>query len=138
MPFITEITVRFGDCDPAGIVYYPVFFHYYHIALEEFFAARCGITYHDLREHERLGFPTVKSEAEFFVALTDGDKVTVEMDVLRVGHSSVTFVYRLMRDGQLCARAVNVNVCLDMDARRGVAIPEKYRRVLTALAEKGD
>ena len=138
MPFSTNITVRFGDCDPAGIVYYPVFFHYYHIALEEFFAVRCGITYHDLRECERLGFPTVKSEAEFFAPLTDGDRVTVEMNVSRVGNSSVMFVYRLMRDGQLCAQTTNVNVCMDMEAMRSVAIPEKYRCVFIELAGKGD
>ncbi|MBC7911107.1 MAG: acyl-CoA thioesterase, partial [Pyrinomonadaceae bacterium] len=46
MPFSTRIRVRFGDADPAGLVYYPVIFHYFHIALEEFFAACCGITYH--------------------------------------------------------------------------------------------
>ena len=45
MPFSTRITVRFGDADPAGLVYYPTFFHYFHIAMEEFFAARCGISY---------------------------------------------------------------------------------------------
>lgn len=132
--FSTDITVRFGDCDPAGIVYYPVFFHYYHIALEEFFARRCGITYHDLRENERLGFPTVKSEAEFFAPLTDGDKFTVEMDIQRVGRSSVVFVYRIVRGGQVCARNTNINVCMDMDAMRGAPIPEKYRRVFEELA----
>lgn len=40
MPFSTRITVRFGDADPAGLVYYPVLFHYCHAAMEEFFAAR--------------------------------------------------------------------------------------------------
>jgi 4-hydroxybenzoyl-CoA thioesterase len=136
--FSTNITVRFGDCDPAGIVYYPIFFHYYHIALEEFFAARCGITYHDLREKERLGFPTVKTEAEFFAPLTDGDKFTVEVSIPRMGNSSVAFVYRLLRDGQLCAKADNINVCMDIDAMRAAPIPEKYRRVFAELAGAGD
>jgi len=40
MSFSTRITVRFGDTDPAGLVYYRNIFHYFHIALEEFFAAR--------------------------------------------------------------------------------------------------
>ncbi|MCA1633568.1 MAG: hypothetical protein LC802_07595 [Acidobacteria bacterium] len=35
MSFSTRITVRFGDTDPAGLVYYPNIFHYFHIALEE-------------------------------------------------------------------------------------------------------
>ena len=48
MPFSTRITVRFGDTDPAGLVYYPNIFHYFHIAMEEFFADRCGISYQKL------------------------------------------------------------------------------------------
>ena len=63
MPFSAPITVRFGDCDPAGLVYYPVLFHYCHAAMEEFFAARCGKPYARLTQEERLGFPTVNVRA---------------------------------------------------------------------------
>jgi acyl-CoA thioesterase FadM len=29
MSFRTEILVAWGDCDPAGIVYYPNYFHWF-------------------------------------------------------------------------------------------------------------
>ena len=69
MPFSTRITVRFADVDAAGLVYYPVLFHYCHVAMEEFFAARCGVTYDRLMSVERIGFPTVNAKAEFFAPL---------------------------------------------------------------------
>jgi 4-hydroxybenzoyl-CoA thioesterase len=129
MTFSTGIRVRFGDADPAGLVYYPVIFHYFQIALEEFFGARCGISYDRLIAEERLGFPTVRSEAEFFAPLVYGDVVQVEFSVSKVGRSSAVFEYRAMRasDGTLCARATNVHVAMNMDTRRAVPIPDKYR-----------
>jgi 4-hydroxybenzoyl-CoA thioesterase len=129
MTFSTGIRVRFGDADPAGLVYYPVIFHYFHIALEEFFGARCGISYDRLIAEERLGFPTVRSEAEFFAPLVYGDEVQLEFFVSKVGRSSAVFEYRAMRasDGTLCARATNVHVAMNMDTRRAVPIPDKYR-----------
>src|SRR2546423_11828242 len=63
MPFTARINVRFGDCDPAGLVYYPVLFHYCYAAMEEFFSVRCGVTYARLAAEERLRFPTVNVRA---------------------------------------------------------------------------
>jgi 4-hydroxybenzoyl-CoA thioesterase len=129
MPFSTRIKVRFGDADPAGLVYYPVIFHYFHIALEEFFAAECGISYDRLIADERLGFPTVKTEAEFFVPMVYGDEVDVEIFVSKMGRTSAVFEYSARRasDATLCARATHVQVAMNMDTRRAVPIPDKYR-----------
>ena len=132
MPFSTRIKVRFGDCDPAGLVYYPVIFHYCHIAMEEFFAGRCKIAYHNLMADERIGFPTVNAQAEFFVPLVYGDEAEIEVSVVRVGNSSLTFEYSIRRagDGTLCARSRNVHACMNLETRRAVPIPEPYRLLL--------
>ncbi len=129
MSFHTLIRVRFGDADPAGLVYYPVIFHYFHIALEEFFADCGGITYASLMADERIGFPTVNAQAEFFIPLVYGDEVEVLMRVLKTGRASVTFEYQAKRasDGALCARSTQVHACMNLDARRAVPIPDKYR-----------
>jgi len=137
MTFSTRIKVRFGDADPAGLVYFVNLFHYYHVAMEEFFAARCGISYQELMVDERLGFPTVNVQAEFFTPLVYGDEAEVEVYVSRVGESSATFEYSLRRvsDRMLCARATNVQVAMNLDERRAVPVPDKYRR---AFAESRD
>lgn len=130
MSFSTRIKVRFGDADPAGLVYYPVIFHYFHIALEEYFADRCGITYDKLIAGEGLGFPTVNAQTEFFIPLVYGDEVDVEVDVSKVGTSSATFEYAARRasDGTLCSSSTQVHVCMNLDTRRAVPIPDKYRQ----------
>ena len=136
MPFSTRIKVRFGDADPAGLVYYPVIFHYFHIALEEFFAARCGTTYAHLMRDGRIGFPTVNVEAEFLAPLVYGDEIEVEVAVSRVGTSSATFEYAARRtgDGVLCARSTQVQVAMNLDTRRPVPVSAPLRRALTSVA----
>lgn len=137
MTFSTRITVRFGDTDPAGLVYYPVLFHYCHAAMEEFFAARCGISYARLVSEDRLGFPTVNVRAEFFVPFVYGNDVEVEVWVSRTGRSSATFEYRLSRtsDSVLCASATLVAVAMELDTRRAVALPDVLRRAFKQSAE---
>ena len=137
MPFSTRIAVRFGECDPAGFVYYPVLFHYCHAAMEEFFAGRCGVSYQKLMEGERLGFPTVSARAEFSAPLVYGDEVEVEVWVSRVGRASASFEYRLRRasDGRLCASASLVQVAMNLDERAAVPVPEELRRAFARSAE---
>ena len=139
MPFSARITVRFGDADPAGLVYYPVLFHYFHVAMEEFFAARCGATYARLVAEERVGFPTVNVRAEFFAPVVYGDELDVEVAVARVGRSSVTFVYSASRaaDGRLCARSEQVQAAMNLDTRRAVPVPEGLRRAFADDAQGG-
>ena len=137
MPFTTHIKVRFADVDAAGLVYYPVLFHYCHVAMEEFFAARCPAPYDRLMADERIGFPTVNARAEFFAPLLYGDAVEVEVFVSSVGRSSATFEYRLRRasDHTLCASATLVQVAMNLDTRRAVPIPESLRHSFTESAD---
>ena len=133
--FCARIIVRFGDADPAGLVYYPRLFHYFHVAMEEFFAARCGIRYDRLMAEERIGFPTVSAQAEFFAPLVYGDEAEVEIRVARVGRSSVTFEYsaRRVRDRLLCARSTQTHVAMNLDTRRAVPLPDKYRQAFAEV-----
>jgi 4-hydroxybenzoyl-CoA thioesterase len=136
MTFSTRISVRFGDCDPAGFVYYPILFHYCHAAMEEFFAVRCGKPYSQLLA-EDLGFPTVNVSAEFAGPFVYGDEVDTEVWVSHVGRSSATFEYRLRRasDGALCASATLVQVLMCISERRASPIPDELRRAFERSSE---
>jgi acyl-CoA thioester hydrolase len=72
----------------------------------------------------------VNVKAEFFVPIIYGDEIDVEVSVSRVGTSSVTFEYAARRasDGTLYARSTQVQVAMNLDTRRPVAVPEDLRR----------
>lgn len=137
MSFFTRIPVRFADCDPVGFVYYPTVLHYCHVCMEEFFAQHCGITYDKLLANERLGFATVKIEAEYFAPLLYGDIAEVELKISGLGRSSARFNYEIRRaaDQFVCARSTQVQVAMNIDTRRATELPQKYRELFQESRE---
>ena len=133
MPFRAHLKVRFGDIDHAGIVYYPRFLHYFHVALEEFFTEVVGVEYHTVINDHRLGLPSVHLEIDFRRPLRFGDSIDVEVCGLELGATSVTWRYAVWKqDGTLAAEATIVTVALDMDAFAKRPLPDWLRDRLAA------
>jgi 4-hydroxybenzoyl-CoA thioesterase len=130
MPFRTQIRVRFGDVDHAGIVYYPQFFIYFHEAFEDFFGDN-GLRYDRLLDERRLGFPTVHIEADYKLPLRYGDALDVELSVPKLGARSAVFRYVGFRhhDGQRACSADITCACVDLDSFRAVEVPEDLREL---------
>jgi len=140
--FRARLKVRFGDIDHAGIVYYPRFLHYFHVALEEFFTEVIAVEYHTVINEHRLGLPSVHLQIDFRTPLRFGDEIDVEVRGLELGTTSVTWRYAVWKaDGALAAEATIVTVALDMDRFEKRALPawlresfERYRGRLAAAA----
>jgi 4-hydroxybenzoyl-CoA thioesterase len=145
--FTFATPVRFSDIDHAGIVYYPRFFHFFHLAFEELWRARIGPrAYSELIDRDRIGFPAVKAECNFTAPLRFGDTAEIEVAVSRLGGRSITFRYRVYRAAEgaatdhviddreraLCAEGTVV--CAVVDLARFVAI-EVPARVVSLLAD---
>jgi 4-hydroxybenzoyl-CoA thioesterase len=132
MAFRSQLTIRFGDIDHAGIVYYPRFLHYFHVALEEFFEGELGVAYHRVIDTHRIGLPTVHLETDFSRPFNHGDHIEVEVCVLNVGRTSISFGYRVYKKGEGEPRITghNVVVCLDMEKFRKQEIPAWLRELL--------
>lgn len=125
MTFRSRQTVRFGDVDPAGIVYYPRYLHFCHVAMEEFFAGALGVPYPKLVAEERLGFPAVHLEVDFRRPLRFGDEIEIETAIEKVGASSLTFRFSFYRSGEDEPASVArvVTVCLDLDSFEKRPVP---------------
>ncbi len=144
-PFRHRMPVRFADVDHARIVYYPVFFHYFHVAFEEFFRARMGSkSYVALLDEDRIGFPSVRAECDYKAPLAFGDLLETEMWVARLGTRSVTFgfrVYRVDRPGEdneeRVLAAVGKNTCaiVDLEAFQATALPAHLRALFEPLLD---
>lgn len=129
MPFRSCHTLRFGDVDSAGIVYYPRYLHYCHVAMEEFFAGALGVPYPRLLAEERLGFPAVRVEIDFRRPLRYGDAIEIEVAIESVGASSLTFRFTFFRSGEEepVAWARVVTVCLDLERFEKRPVPAWVR-----------
>lgn len=138
-PFRCELPVRFDDVDYAGIVYYPRFFHYFHLALEEMFRLRGGERgYIDVIEDERVGFPAVRAECDYKAPLKFGDIAEVDMSLERMGEKSARIRYEVSRragdDRVLCAVGTVTCAFVDLVKFQAVAASGKAREVFMSLA----
>ena len=90
------VTVGWGDCDPAGIAYFPRFFEWMdrasHLLLREM-----GITRDDMLPPRRLGLPLVAAEAQFKVPAMLDDELEVRMWINHVGRTSLGLRHEVHR-----------------------------------------
>jgi len=128
VPFTRDIVVRFPEVDFARVVYYPRFFDYCHQVFEDFFAAELGVPYAQMLQQRKVGYPSVHAEADFTAPLRFGDKARIEMTTVKVGQSSITMRYRVLKDGALCAELQIVSASIDMDTFKGVPVPDDVRK----------
>jgi len=146
MSFVYATPVRFADVDHAGIVYYPRFFHLFHLAFEELWRARIGPrAYSELIDRDHVGFPAVRAACEFRAPLKFGDTAEIELSVARLGGKSITFRYRVWRasdpdaaparERTLCAEGQVVTAVVDLARFVAVPVPERVTALLADLVE---
>ena len=130
----TQILVRFGDLDPAGIAYYPNLVNFLHESFEDFFSGYIGRPYPEVFR-EGLGTPTVKVEMEFHSPVHYGDHVDVDVIVEHVGRSSVRFRYEGSVLGREVFTARNTTVMVDTKTFKPQPIPKWLREKLDAARD---
>jgi 4-hydroxybenzoyl-CoA thioesterase len=138
MAFRTSIKVCFSDIDNAGIVYYPRFMHYFHLAMEEFFSLGLGIAYSDVLHTQKVTFPTVHVEAKFLQKLKYGDRIEMEVRVIKIGRTSIHWGYRGYRTEntqKLVVEGSNVTVCVSSDKFKKIEVPSWLRKGLQPHTE---
>ena len=126
--FSTEVTVRFGDCDPAGIVFYPRYFEMFNNLVEDWCARGLGTGFRELHIERRLGFPAVHIETDFKAPSELGDLLRAELRVEKIGGASLTVALRLCgADGGERVNARMILALMDLDKRRAQQIPAELR-----------
>lgn len=124
-PFETSVKLRFYDMDRAGMVFHGAYTRLFQDAFEELMEAS-GFVEKQLEPELGVRVPVVRHEMEF-PAPPDGDELTIEVEVARLGTSSARFALTARDEGgTVTARAKIVRVCID-EAGRSTEIPEPLR-----------
>ena len=141
MAFRAPIKVCFSDIDNAGIVYYPRFLHYFHLAMEEFFSTVLGIDYSEILHERNISFPTVHLESDFHRKIKYGDRIDMEVKVKKIGNSSVSWGYRGYLAGkkdEIVVEGGNVTVCVKSDSFEKIEVPKWLRDGLMEYMRESD
>jgi 4-hydroxybenzoyl-CoA thioesterase len=129
MAFQTARTLRFGDCDPSGIAYFPAYFDILVGVVEEFFAS-LGAPWPTLIGKRRIGTPTAKLDVTFTAPAFHGDRLDFTVMVGAVGRSSLELATAVEVAGRRVWSARQVLVATSLETHRSCAWPDQIRSAL--------
>lgn len=125
--FSRTIPVRFEDCDPAGIIFYPRFFALVNRLVEDWFADELGQSFKALHLEQRKGVPTVQFACDFKSAVRLGDQLDMRLRVAHLGGSSCQLLIEARIGETLAAQFEQTIVYTDLDAMKSEPWPEALR-----------
>ena len=137
-PLVNRRTIRveWGDCDSAGIVFYPNYFAWFDVCTASLFE-RAGLSYRAIREDfGSVGIPAVDVRAQFVIPSSFGDELTVESWVSKWGRRSFTVTHRFLKGESLAVGGTETRVWAlrhAADSKRivGAPIPQEIIRRFT-------
>lgn len=125
--------IRFGQCDPAGIVYHPQYFVMLNFLMEDFLREAVGIDFIEPRQFG-LGFPVVGVRSDFCAPSREGDLCKARVWVEHIGSTSVRFAFDLRCGEELRLICTETNVCVKRQPDGKLAkhpLPDAMRSGLT-------
>ena len=137
MSFIQSRIVRWGDCDPAGIIYTPRILDYAIETVEACLREVMGASWNVMREQHNIGGPTVHFECDIRTPLAPDMAVDLVLTLEKLGRSSMTSrIVCVDAEGVEYFRVLLVNCFVTGDSPtdiRALPISETWRERLKSL-----
>ena len=135
MAFSVDLPIRFGDCDVAGIAYYPRLLALVDAAIEDWTMDAIGVDRATMHKRHRLGLPTLTLTTHFERPCRLGETITFTVTVATLGDSSITLDVAAQHAGDRRFSARLVQVLMDIESAQKVSWPDGWRsRVELAMA----
>ena len=104
------VIVEWGDCDPAGIVYFPRYFQWFDGATAALFEQAGLPKAAMLARFDIVGIPLVEARSRFMKPSTFGDRVVVETWIAEWRRSSFDVRHKLFRGDDLAVEGFETRV----------------------------
>jgi 4-hydroxybenzoyl-CoA thioesterase len=125
-----QLTIEWGHCDPAGIVFNPRFFELFDASSWMLFEAALGVKQQDLAAtYDIVGIALVDAKANFLKPAKFGDKVEIVSRVAEFRRSSFDVEHTLSVGSEVAVEATETRVWAvrdktDGDKIKTTAIPK--------------
>ena len=132
------VRIEWGDCDPAGIIYYPRYFAIFDASTSALIERALGMRKSDyLKAYDFTGHPLVNAHSRFLIPTRYGDEVTIETTVTALRRSSFDVQHRLYKDGALAAEGFEIRVWVQGDPTKGTMKAKPLpQAVIARLSQK--
>jgi 4-hydroxybenzoyl-CoA thioesterase len=131
LTYTRHTRIEWGDCDPAGIVFYPRYFAMFDSCTTALFSLALGMSKFEFMKHYRFaGYPMVDTRARFMKPTKFGDDVVIETTVTEFRRSSFDLRHRLSLGGALCIECLDTRVWVardpaDPDRIKSTPVPQE-------------
>ena len=128
---VLEITTRWMDNDVYGHVNNVVYYSFFDTVVNGYLIEQGAL---DIAKSEVIGL-VVETQCNYFKPVAFPDRVSAGLRVEHIGNSSVRYGIGLFRndDDDAAAQGHFVHVYVERKSNKPVPLPEKLKRVLTAL-----
>ena len=130
---IYEVEVMFGDCDPAGIVFFPNFCKWMDASSLNFFV-QCGIPpWRELVKTEGIiGTPLLEIHTKFSVSATYGERLQIHTSIDAWGRKTITQRHVIKRGDTLICEGTEMRaLCIkhpeDASRIKAIEIPDWFK-----------
>jgi acyl-CoA thioester hydrolase len=130
MPFRHRVRVQFFEVDLQGVVFNMWYLAWFDTAMTTFMAA-LGFPYGDTYR-DGWDVQLVHTELDWRGGARFGDEVIVEVETARIGTTSFTLAYRVLRGDELLVTAETVYVVVGTDGSGKRPVPDDFRTALAA------
>jgi 4-hydroxybenzoyl-CoA thioesterase len=104
------VRIEWGDCDPAGIVYFPRYFEMFDACTAELFELAGLPKGEMIQKYKIIGTPVVEVQADFSMPSSYGDNVLIETSIPAWKISSFRVEHRLMKGPMLAIAGFETRV----------------------------
>lgn len=130
-PLTVRRRVRWGECDPAGVVYTATFADYVISAAELFYGALFGTTPQRAKSELGFGTPSRALAFDFMRSLRPDDEFDMTVRVAEVhSRTYVLDIAAATPQGEPVFNARLTPVCVARPERRSIEIPGAFRQAL--------
>jgi 4-hydroxybenzoyl-CoA thioesterase len=123
--------LRFGDCDPSGIAYFPSYLNILNGVVEDFWAT-IGFPWPELITVRKIGTPTVHLTCDFSRPSKFGDLLTFKVRIGRVGRASLHLEHVISGADGMRWRARQILAATSLVDHHAIPWPDDVRAALEA------
>ncbi len=134
--FTKPARIRFSDCDPAGIVFFPQYFVMFNGLIEDWVTEGLGVSYAELIGPRRVGLPTVALQSAFRAISRHGDTVALSLQLERFGSCSIDLALQCRAGDEQRVSIRQTLVTTSLDTHRAIPLPDDLRAALRRFQEQ--
>jgi acyl-CoA thioester hydrolase len=133
VPFVYELRVRYGECDPQGIVFNANYLLYFDVAFTELWREAIG-AWTDMVERDGVDAVVAEANIRFRAPARYDDVLQLQARIADLGATSITTEIDVVRDGELLVKGRLEHVFVDTTNWKRTDMPDWIRSGLEPYA----